>query len=388
MKELVMKAFTEKFGTEPVVVRSPGRINIIGEHTDYNEGFVLPAAIDKAVYMAIDKREDDQVHLYAMDFKEIFIGNVNNIQKTETIWANYVLGVINELQKAGKTMGGFNALVASDLPIGAGISSSAALECATAFALNHLFDLQLEKMDMVQHAQKAEHNFAGVMCGIMDQFASMMGKRDHCIQLDCKTLAYEYVPLNLNGYSIVLLNTNVKHALASSEYNTRRNECAEGVAMIQAYHPAVNSLRDVTIEMLDNYVRPQNALIDKRCRFVVQENARLQAACADLQTGNLIALGEKMFATHDGLSNDYAVSCKELDYLVNAVRNSENVLGARMMGGGFGGCTINIVREDAVEALVEQLTVLYKQDMHLPLTAIVAKIDDGTCLVSPREFIY
>ncbi len=380
MREKLINVYLEKFGTTPVIIRSPGRINIIGEHTDYNEGFVLPAAIDKAVYMAIDKRLDDEVHLLAMDFDETFIGNITSIQKTNSIWANYILGVINELQKAGKKLGGFNAVITSDLPIGAGISSSAALECATAFALNHLFDLQLDKIDLVKHAQKAEHNYAGVMCGIMDQFASMMGKRVHCIKLDCKTLAYEYVPLHLEGYVILLLNTNVKHALASTAYNTRRNECAAGVALIQANHPEVQSLRDVTIDMLNQYVLSANPLVYKRCRFVVEEIARLQDACADLQSGQLKALGQKMFATHEGLRNAYDVSCKELDYLVDAVKNNEDVLGARMMGGGFGGCTINIVKEEAVELLVAQLTIAYEKDMHLPLSPIIAKIDEGTSI--------
>lgn len=378
MKEKITLLFQEKFNAIPVVVRSPGRINIIGEHTDYNEGFVLPAAIDKAIYFAISKRVDNEIHLYADDFKETFIVDINDIKKTSTLWANYIVGVVNELQKAGKIIAGFNAVITSDLPIGAGISSSAALECATAFALNYLFNLQIEKIELVQYAQKAEHNFAGVMCGIMDQFASMMGKKDHCIKLDCKTLEYEYVPLKLEGYSIVLLNTNVKHSLASSAYNTRRQECEQAVAWVKDYEPQVNSLRDVTEEMLDKYVLPKDTLIDKRSRFVVKEIARLRSACNDLQNGNLISLGKKMFETHDGLSNEYEVSCKELDFLVDAVRVNENVIGARMMGGGFGGCTINIVKNEFVDALIKALSEQYLEEMKLPLTAIVANIEEGT----------
>jgi galactokinase len=382
MKQKITTLFKEKFNAEPIIIRSPGRINIIGEHTDYNEGFVLPAAIDKAIYFAINKRDDDAIHIYAEDFKESFVGSINEVKITATLWANYILGVVNELQKDGKILGGFNAVITSDLPVGAGISSSAALECATAFALNHLFNLQIEKIDLVKHAQKAEHHFAVVMCGIMDQFASMMGKKDHCIKLDCKTLAYEYVPLQLDGYAIVLLNTNVKHSLASSAYNTRRHECEQAVAWVKEHEPKINSLRDVTEEMLDKYVLPKDKLIDKRSRFVVIEIARLQTACADLQKGDLKSLGKKMFDTHDGLSKDYEVSCKELDFLVNAVRNNEHVLGARMMGGGFGGCTINIVKNEFVSILVEEVSKQYLEVMKFPLTAIVAKVEEGTCVMS------
>jgi galactokinase len=381
VKEKLTLLFEEKFKAKPTIIRSPGRINIIGEHTDYNEGFVLPAAINKAIYFAISKRADDEIHLYADDFKEEFVGNINDIKKSETLWANYILGVVSELQKDGKIIGGFNAVITSDLPVGAGISSSAALECATAFALNHIFNLQIEKIDLVKHAQKAEHNFAGVMCGIMDQFASMMGKKDHCIKLDCKTLDYEYVPLKLDGYSIVLLNTNIKHSLASSAYNTRRQECEQAVTWVKEHKQQVNSLRDVTEEILDKYVLPKNELIDKRSRFVVKEIARLQTACEDLQNGNLQALGKKMFETHDGLSNDYEVSCKELDFLVDAVRDNEHVLGARMMGGGFGGCTINIVRSEFVDSLVKTLSEYYLQEMNIALTSILVDIESGTNII-------
>jgi galactokinase len=381
MKEVIASIFQEKFNAVPTIIRSPGRINIIGEHSDYNEGFVLPAAIDKAIYFAINKRVDDEIHLYADDFKESFVGSINQVHKTEILWANYILGVVNELQKAEKIIDGFNALVISDLPIGAGISSSAALECAAAFALNHIFNLQIGKIDLVKHAQKAEHNFAGVMCGIMDQFASMMGKKKHCIKLDCKTLVYEYIPLKLDGYSIVLLNTNVKHSLASSAYNTRRQECAQAVVWVKEHEPTINSLRNVTEEMLDKYVLPKDTLIDKRSRFVVKEIARLQTACKDLQNGNIQALGKKMFETHDGLSQDYEVSCKELDFLVDAVRDNKNVLGARMMGGGFGGCTINIVKNEAIEELVKIITDLYFKETNLNLTAIIANIEEGTNIV-------
>jgi galactokinase len=378
----IKTTYSQLFGGQPqLLVRSPGRINIIGEHTDYNDGFVLPAAIDKAIYMAIGMRNDPEIHLYAAEFKAAHQTQLANIEKTDKEWPNYILGVVNELQQMGYTLQGFNVVIAGDLPIGAGVSSSAALENATVFALNHLLQLQITRIAMVQIAQKAEHHLAGVMCGIMDQFASMMGKKDHVIKLDCRSLDFEYVPLQLDGYSIVLFNTNVKHSLASTAYNQRRKECSEGVLMVQQHHPEIKSLRDVTEEMLDKYVLPHNKLVDQRCRFIVQEIARLQEACTDLKKGNLAGLGQKMFATHDGLSKKYEVSCKELDYLVETVRNNETVIGARMMGGGFGGCTINIIKNESIDTLINTITPRYQRDMQLPFTAHIIGIENGTGLV-------
>jgi galactokinase len=310
MKNSIKKIFAEKFQTEPLIVRSPGRINIIGEHTDYNNGFVLPAAIDKAIYIAVSKREDDVVSLYAANFKEDYSTPLSEIAPLQHHWANYILGIVDQLKKSNKNISGFNAVVDGDVPLGAGLSSSAAVECATVFALNELFQLQLDKFEMVKMAQAAEHAFAGVKVGIMDMFASMFGKKDNVIKLDCRSLEYEYVPFHLEGIKIVLLNTNVKHALASTEYNTRRKECEQGVAWIKEHEPQVNSLRDATIEMLDAFVLPKDKLVYKRCRFIVEEIQRLLQACEDLKRDDIAALGKKMFATHDGLSKAYEVSCK------------------------------------------------------------------------------
>ncbi|HPG12997.1 MAG TPA: galactokinase, partial [Chitinophagaceae bacterium] len=296
-------------------------------------------------------------------------------------WPNYILGVVAQFVKKGVTVRGFNAVLISDVPIGAGLSSSAAVECATTFALNELLQTGFDRMTMIKMAQKAEHEYAGVLCGIMDQFASMMGKKDHVIKLDCRSLEYEYVPFSLEGLKILLLNTNVKHSLASSEYNTRRKECETAVEWIKENGNDIHSLRDATEEMLDQYVLPKDPLIDKRSRFVVQEIDRLLTGCQDLQHGELKALGEKMFATHEGLSKMYGVSCKELDWLVDKVRNNESVIGARMMGGGFGGCTINLVREEAIDPLVDVLKPLYEQEMNLPLTHYVVSIENGTEII-------
>ena len=382
MKVKILQEFISRFGGDPLIVKSPGRINIIGEHTDYNNGFVLPAAIDKAAYIAMSLRDDNEIHLVALDLNESFSTRVEDLKPTTDLsWTNYILGSAAQFQKNGLALRGFNAVLLSDVPIGAGLSSSAAIECATVFALNELLGTNLTRLTMVGMAQKAEHEYAGVMCGIMDQFASMMGKKDHVIRLDCQSLEYQYVPLKLEGYKIVLFNTNVKHSLASSEYNTRRNECNQAVAWVRQTETAVESLRDVTELMLDQYVKPKSELIDRRSRFVVQEIERLLNGCEDLIKGDVQALGKKMFKAHEGLSKMYEVSCKELDWLVDFVKDNPNVMGARMMGGGFGGCTINLVKEDAIEELVKSIQPAYEQAMHLTLTSYIASIENGTELV-------
>jgi galactokinase len=377
----ISNIFYEKYSATPLIARSPGRVNIIGEHTDYNDGFVLPAAIDKAIYVAASKRDDDEIHLYAVDFKEDFNCTLSTVAPNKKHWPNYVLGIVDQLRKHGHNIKGFNAVIDGDVPVGAGLSSSAAVECATVFALNELFNQQLPKKEMVQMAQRAEHLFAGVKVGIMDMFASMFGKAEHAIKLDCRSLEYEYVPLHLNKIKIVLFNTNVKHSLASSEYNVRRHQCEQGVAWIKENHPRVNSLRDATMQMINDHVLPKDALIYKRCKYVVEEIQRLLTACEDLKKDDIKSLGKKMFQTHEGLSKEYEVSCKELDFLVNAVKNNDAVLGARMMGGGFGGCTINLVKEENIDELVETLTKLYQREMNLPLTTYIAQIENGTELI-------
>lgn len=370
------------FTGEPLYTRSPGRINIIGEHTDYNNGFVLPAAIDKAAYVAIEKRKDDIVRLFSSEYNEEYTCTLSDIHPVGG-WPDYVLGVVHQFITRGYTLSGFTLLLKGDVPIGAGLSSSAAVECAVAYSVDHLFGFNLSRFELAKIAQAAEHTFAGVQCGIMDQFASLFGKKDHAIRLDCKTLEYEYIPLKMEGLKMVLLNTNVSHSLSSSEYNVRRAQCTQGVNWVKEQYPVVQSLRDVSMDMLQQCVKDKDALIYQRCKYVVEENLRLLSACNYLQQGNMMALGEKMFQSHTGLSKEYQVSCKELDMLVDWVKDEPAVLGARMMGGGFGGCTINLVKESAIEELVEKLSDQYYKETSLKLTAYIASVENGTTAIRP-----
>ena len=380
-KQQIQLLFQQVFNNEAdLCVQSPGRINIIGEHTDYNNGFVLPAAIDKKVIVGIRKREDDLIVLYAEAFaekKEVKIPEM----KPQGDWADYMLGVVAQLIKKNYVIGGFEILLKGDIPIGAGLSSSAAVECATIFALNELFHFGLEKMEMVQMAQMAEHEYAGVKCGIMDQFASMFGKKDHLIKLDCRSLEYEYIPFQNQDFALVLFNSNVKHALVDSEYNIRRNQCNEGVEMIRKYHPQINSLRDVDTEMVEKYIRPQDELIYRRCHYVVSENIRLLQLCEALNHNNLDNCGKLMHETHLGLSEDYEVSCPELDLLVKIAMEQPGVIGARLVGGGFGGCTINLVRKENLESVIYEVENGYKLSSGKEATTYIVNVEDGTKLI-------
>lgn len=342
--------FRAQFNADPILICSPGRVNLIGEHTDYNEGFVLPAAIDKAIFLAVGPRSDNQLHFLATDLQQTYTGSTDALTKTET-WADYLLGVIDQFQKAGLAVGGMNVVFGGTIPIGSGLSSSAALENGVGLALSELFNNgQVDRLDLVRLSKKAENQFVGVQCGIMDMFASMMGRANHVIKLDCRSLDYAYAPINMEGVRIVLCDSRVKHSLAESEYNTRRAECEAGVQLVRAAEgDTIHSLRDVTMPMLDKYVKEQEPLLYRRCAYVIQENNRLLEAVTHLESGNLDAFGQLMYGSHEGLSRMYEVSCPELDILVDIARTIPGVLGGRMMGGGFGGCTINLVKAESLE---------------------------------------
>ena len=382
MKDSVQKKYVEQFSKMPnIIVRSPGRINLIGEHTDYNSGFVLPAAINKYVYLAIGISENTEIGLFADKYNATYKASIYKIKKTEVEWANYILGVVSELQLMGYEINGFNVAITGDLPIGAGISSSAAVETAAIYAINELFQLGISRIQMAEIAQKAEQHFAGVNCGIMDMFACLMGKKDQVIKLDCRSLEYEYFPAEFDQYRIVLLNSNVKHSLASSAYNTRRAQCETGVKMVKEKYPFVTTLRDVSVEMLDECIAEDSVEIDSRCRYVVQEISRVQEASFALLGNDIETFGKKMYETHEGLSKMYGVSCKELDFLVDTVKGFPSVIGARMMGGGFGGCTINLIHKDMLNEAVNATSLAYSLKMQQQLTAYEVEITNGTELI-------
>ncbi|AWW30397.1 galactokinase [Echinicola strongylocentroti] len=379
--EIITSAFVELFDKKPIVVKSPGRINLIGEHTDYNEGFVLPAAINKEIVIAVQKNDSEECRLFSNDFQESLTFGLNDFEPMEGGWGNYVMGVVAQLQKAGYSIEGFDLVFGGDVPVGAGLSSSAAVENGVCLALSELFDLGLERLDMLKYAQKAEHEFAGVQCGIMDQFASMMGKDDHAIRLDCRSLEYSYFPIELGDYQIILCDTQVKHSLADSAYNDRRKECQEGVAAVQRTNQTVKSLRDVSLELLEETKSTISEVVYRRCKFVIEENARLLKGCELLEKGDIKGFGQQMYGSHDGLSQMYEVSCKELDFLADFAKSREAVAGARMMGGGFGGCTINLVEKSAKETFEKEVAAAYEEAFGKSLQIYEVDVTDGTRVV-------
>jgi galactokinase len=355
---LLKEKFLVLFGEGAAVYASPGRVNLIGEHTDYNGGFVLPGAIDKEIVTAIKLNGTDTVRVFAFDLNDSCEFKLSD--KPAKQWACYIYGVIAEISKRGLQVGGFDCVFGGDVPLGAGLSSSAALESVFGFAMNDLFKLGLTKFDLAKIGQAAEHNAVGVRCGIMDQFASVFGEEGKLIRLDCRSLEYELVPFNPIGYRVVLLDTKVKHSLASSEYNIRRAECEAGVAVVKAKYPKVELLRDVTMDMLDEFKAELPESTYRRCSYVIEENQRLLDACDALKKGDYQTFGARMYGSHEGLSKKYNVSCEELDFLVEVARR-KGALGARMMGGGFGGCTINLIKDDLYEAFISEVRKVYNE---------------------------
>ncbi len=373
----------KKMKNPQVIAQAPGRINIIGEHTDYNEGFALPAAIDKKTVVELKRNgHATTCHFLAKNVNEIYEFSLNRFEPIQSGWQNYVMGVVSELQKLGAALAGFDCEFEGDVPIGSGMSSSAALECSLAVGLNELFHLGFSKWQLAKASQMAEHHFAGIKCGIMDQFASIMGKQNQVMLLDCRSLEFEYFPFDLGDYQLLLLNTNVSHALADSEYNNRRAECEEGVAIIQQKYPLVTSLRDVSYQMLLTEVGKMPTKVANRCRHIITENQRVELATKALEIHNILGLGELMYNSHASLQLDYEVSCTELDYLVHQTKDKFYVLGSRMMGGGFGGCTINIVEKKSVNTFIDEISTNYKKQFGVDLSPYMVAIEDGASVVS------
>ena len=363
---------------EKIIVQSPGRINIIGEHTDYNDGFVMPAAIDKKTVFEIGKNGTaSTANFTALNIRESYSFDLTDFKPIKPGWENYVSGVVHELQKLGAKFSGFDCRFEGDVPIGSGMSSSASFECSLAYGLNQLFELGFDDWQLIKACQMAEHNFVGIKCGIMDQFASVKGKKNQVMLLDCRSHDFLYLPFDLKEYQLLLLNTNVSHSLAASEYNTRRSECEEGVEIIKKTHSEIKNLRDVTPEMLTPFAEKMPDNIFRRCRHVVNENERVSEAAGALVHNNFEKLGKLIYESHFSLQDDYEVSCPELDFLVQETLDKEYVLGSRMMGGGFGGCTINLIEKTRVAEFTEITAKNYKNKFGLELTPYIVSVEDG-----------
>ncbi|GGK12091.1 galactokinase [Yeosuana aromativorans] len=373
----VSKAFSTEFNAEPLLIFSPGRINIIGEHTDYNDGFVFPAAVNKGIVAAIQKSDSNTSVAYAVDKDERIAFSLDTLKPSaEGRWENYVLGVVAEIQNRSKTIGNFNIAFGGDIPGGAGMSSSAALENSVVYGLNELFNLGLSKHDMILISQKAEHNYVGVKCGIMDQYASMFGIENNALLLDCRTVTSKPYEINFEGHQLILINTNVKHSLSDSAYNDRRSVCESISEMLK-----VKALRDTTeydLESIKDKVTPENY---QKALYVIQENNRAIQASKAIEKGDLKTLGELIYASHYGLQNQYKVSCEELDFLVEQAKLNGHVLGARMMGGGFGGCTINLIAKSETDSFKSFITEAYKNRFNKDCSIYTVELSNGTGII-------
>lgn len=378
LSQKIHKQFLERYEREPILVQSPGRVNLIGEHTDYNDGFVLPAAIDKTIVLAISPNNLSKIHVYSVDMDECEEFDLENLHQSNKHWANFIKGAVSEVHKDGYEPRGFDVVFGGDIPIGAGLSSSAALEGAVLVGMEELFGFGLSLKQMALIGQRTEHVHVGVNCGIMDQFINLHGEANKVLKLDCRSLDYELHPFERDDIKIVLCNSNVSHNLADSQYNVRRDQCEEGVQILRKYKPEILNLRDVPMEMLKGHEDEMDAVVYRRCKYVLEENQRVHDACGDLNKGDFESFGKRMFESHVGLSRDYEVSCKELDVLVDIAKNQPGVFGSRMMGGGFGGCTINLVEEKYVKQFSETIEKEYKAKTGIEPEIYITQINSGT----------
>lgn len=371
----VRSAFVTEFGQDPIVIFSPGRVNFIGEHTDYNKGYVFPAAIDKGIYLSIYRAKGEQSNILALDMDERYSFNMKGLldEVPTGSWSDYVMGVVVELKKKGLELEPFNAVFSGTIDAGSGLSSSAALENAFVFGLNTIFDLKLTPTEMIFISQAAEHHFVGVRCGIMDQFASMFGKEGAALFLDCKTLESDSHPMHLEGISVLVINTNVKHSLADSAYNERRTSCEQVAAFLNK-----ESLREVTLVELEQHKDQIAHETYRKARYVIEENERVLLFQKAVNERDFEGMGALLYASHEGLKYDYKVSCDELDFLVDFGKDLSYVLGSRMMGGGFGGCTINLINTSQMDQFGAEIIEAYRRAFGKDCTLIHINLSDGT----------
>ena len=374
---MIKQTFKDKFGVAPSLsIQAPGRINLIGEHTDYNDGFVLPAAVNKGIHFALNHNDTGKLRIYSIDFDDYWESDIQIIEKTDKGWGNYIMGTLQQFQKRSIPLSGIDCVVGGDIPIGSGMSSSAALVCGFATGLNKLFKADLSQWDIAKLGRQVENEFVGTACGIMDQFASVFGKTGHAMLLDCGSLDFEYVPVDLEGHTLVLINTMVKHQNTNSGYNDRPAECAEALRLLQEKYPTIQNFKDIETVDYHNYLSEKAPILKKRVDYVFQENRRVLEARNCLEQGNILGFGQLLYASHDGLSTQYEVSCKELDLLVE-LAHREEITGARMMGGGFGGCTLNLIDNLNINEVVQSMQVAYKEETGLEAEAYFVEIEDG-----------
>ncbi|PID56925.1 galactokinase [candidate division KSB3 bacterium] len=376
----MLQSFAKEFGM-PVqtLVSAPGRVNLIGEHTDYNDGCVLPMAINKRITIGGALRNDDRGCVYSVNFGRREEFSLSSLQKQDG-WIDYIKGVVDELQKAGYTLRGFNAVLYGDIPQGAGLSSSAALEVATAFFLAQLHEIDMPGEEMAKLCQRAENNFVSMNCGIMDQFISRLGKKNHALYIDCRDLSSQQVSCDLGEYIVVICNSNVEHKLVDSAYNERRSQCEEGVRLLKKALPDIRTLRDVSPAKLAEHSALLPSLLYQRCKHVVSENERVANAIDALKKNDIESFGRFLNQSHASLRDDYDVSCQEVDFLVDIAQNFEGVAGARITGGGFGGCTVNIVKESVSEEFQETLLHDYAEKTNIVAEIYTSKAEGGACL--------
>ncbi len=378
----IRNVFEERYGAPDLMVRGPGRVNLIGEHTDFNLGFVLPAAVDRSIWLAMRPRKDDVVRVHAADVGESFETRVASLTRSDRGWPNYLLGVYAEMAADGHAPRGVDCVFGGDLPIGSGMSSSAALECGFAFGLNELFVLGYDRPSLARLGQRVEHRFVGVNCGIMDQVASLLGRDGHVVRLDCRDLSTEYISLADSGLVVVLCDSRVRRSLATgSEYNARRAQCEAGVALLRSRHPEVRSLRDVTEDMLEAARPRMEPVVFARCAYVLQENQRVLDTCKALARRDYAGVGRAMNESHLGLQRDYDVSCPELNVLAEGAQGIPGVLGSRMMGAGFGGCTINLVWKAELPRFDAAMTEVYHRTLRTEPLCHVCRLTGGTEIV-------
>ncbi len=373
-------SYVSLFGKKSdIKIKAPGRINILGEHTDYNNGFVMPSAIDKAIYFSIGKRADSKVCISAIDLNCYFEAeDINDLTNKPNDWSNHLVGVILEIRKLGLAFeNGINVCFGGDIPNGAGLSSSAAVEAGIGFGLNEIFELNLSLLQLAKIAQATEHNYVGVKCGIMDMYASLFSRKNHVIRLDCENLEHDYIPADFKEHTFILVNSGVKHNLADTQYNVRRNQCQTGVEALNKKFGNIRTLRDVNFEQLEQIKFEIDPITFARCNYILDEKERVMLASKALENHDFEKLGEIMNLTHEGLSSMYEVSCSELDFLATEALKIDGVSGSRMMGGGFGGCTLNLIKKEAVADFKEKISLAYQLKFRITPEIYTANLSEG-----------